>query len=102
MGVERLNALIPKLEAPKIDYFVVSDNQVETIKLVDKLRKNGFSAEFDYTSRKFAKQLEKAAKIANYAIILGEDEIKNNYLTIKNLSDSTQKKQTFDELIIKN
>lgn len=99
MGVERLNALIPKLESPKIDYFVVSDNQIEAIKLVDKLRKKGLSAEFDYTSRKFAKQLEKAAKIANFAIILGEDEIKNNYLTVKNLSDSTQTKKTIEELI---
>lgn len=101
MGVERLNALIPKIEEKKIDYFVVSDVQIEAVKLVSKLRENGFSAEFDYNSRKFAKQLEKAAKIAKFAIILGEDEIKNNYITVKDLSNSTQLKMTFDELISK-
>ena len=74
-------------------------NQIEAIKLVDTLRKKGFSAEFDYTSRKFAKQLEKAAKIANFAIILGEDEIKKNYITVKDLSNSTQIKKTLEELI---
>ena len=101
MGVERLNALIPKVEENKIDYFVVSDVQIEAVKLVSKLRNNGFSAEFDYNSRKFAKQLEKASKISKYALILGEDEIKNNYITVKNLSDSTQIKMTFNELINK-
>ena len=101
MGVERLNALIPKLETQKIDYFIVSDIQVEAIKLASKLRNCGYSAEFDYNSRKFAKQLEKASKVANFALIIGEDEIKNNYITVKNLSDSTQVKMTFDELVSK-
>ena len=99
MGVERLNALIPKVDENKIDYFVVSDVQLEAVKLVSKLRNNGFSAEFDYNSRKFAKQLEKASKIANFALILGEDEIKNNYITVKNLSDSTQTKMKFEEIV---
>lgn len=101
MGVERLNALIPKFGVKNIDYFVVSDNQIEAVKLVAKLREQGFAAEFDYNSRKFAKQLEKASKIADFAIILGEDEIKNNYLTVKNLSDSSQVKMSFDELCAK-
>ena len=101
MGVERLNALIPKLETQKIDYFIVSDIQVEAIKLASKLRNCGYSAEFDYNSRKFAKQLEKASKVATCALIIGEDEIKNNYITVKNLSDSTQVKMTFDELVSK-
>ena len=101
MGVERLNALIPKIENNKIDYFVVSDIKVEAIKLTSKLRNYGYSVEFDYNSRKFAKQLEKASKVANFALIIGEDEIKNNYITVKNLSDSTQVKMTFDELVSK-
>ncbi len=99
MGVERLNALIPLIETKKIDYFVVSDNQLEAVKLTEKLRNKGFSAEFDYTSRKFAKQLEKAAKIAYKAIILGEDEINNGYLTVKDLQTSEQTKISFDKLI---
>ena len=98
MGVERLNALIPQIETKSIDYFVVSDNQLEAVKLTNILRQKGYSAEFDYNSRKFAKQLEKASKISKYAIILGEDEIKNNYLTVKNLSSGEQTKTTLNEL----
>lgn len=99
MGVERLNSLIPQLEPSKIDYFVVSDNSVEAVKLVSKLRENGYSVEFDYTCRKFSKQLEKASKIAKKAIILGEDEIKNNYITIKNLETAEQEKVLFENII---
>ena len=98
MGVERLNALIPQIETKNIDYFVVSDNQLEAVKLTNILRQKGYSAEFDYNSRKFAKQLEKASKISKYAIILGEDEIKNNYLTVKDLSSGEQTKTTLNEL----
>lgn len=98
MGVERLNALIPAIEAKNIEYFVVSDNQLEAVKLTNTLRQKGFSAEFDYNSRKFAKQLEKASKISKFAIILGEDEIKNNYLTVKDLSSGEQTKTTLIEL----
>lgn len=98
MGVERLNSLIPQIEDSKLDYFVVSDNQLEAVKLVSKLRDKGYSAEFDYNSRKFAKQLEKASKIANYSIILGEDEINNNYLTVKDMKTSEQKKVSFENL----
>ena len=101
MGVERLNALIPQVETKNIDFFVVSDNQLEAIKLTNILRQEGFSAEFDYNSRKFAKQLEKASKVARYAVIMGEDEIKNNYLTLKDLSTSEQTKTTLDELVEK-
>ena len=99
MGVERLNSLIPQVEDTKIDYFVVSDNPTEAIKLTSKLRELGFKVEFDYNSRKFAKQLEKASKVANYAIIIGEDEINNNYLTLKDLNTSEQKKVSLEELI---
>ena len=98
MGMERLNSLIPNSETSKIDFFIVSDNQPEAVKLTYKLRNKGFSAEFDYNTRKFAKQLEKASKIARFAVILGEDEINNNYFTVKNLIDSQQTKMSFDEL----
>ncbi|MDD3236962.1 MAG: histidine--tRNA ligase [Candidatus Gastranaerophilales bacterium] len=98
MGVERLNALIEQVEPQKIDYFVVSTDITEALKLTNELRNNNYSADFDYSKRKFAKQLEKASKIANNAIILGEDEITNNTLTIKDLSTGEQNKISKSEL----
>lgn len=90
MGMERLNSLIEKSEQKRLDVFVVSENITETFKIVDELRVNGYSAEFDYAGRKFKKQLDKAAKTAKYALILMDDELKSNTVTLKNLDTSEQ------------
>jgi len=91
MGMERLCALINKVEPEKSDYFVVSNFSEEALKLVQKLRAKNLSVDFDYTNKKFGKQLEKASKVAKNAIILGEDEITAKTLTVKNLETGEQK-----------
>ena len=100
MGVERLYTLVNKIEAQKIDYYVVSTNTLEALKLVQKLREQGKVADFDMQARKFAKQLEKASKVAKHAIILGEDEITQGFYSVKNLETGEQMKVSkFEELI---
>ncbi len=104
MGMERLNSLLPSIEPKKLDAYIVSNNMPEALKLAQELRSKNISVEFDLSNKKFNKQLEKASKCANYAIFLGEDELKNNYITLKNLSTATQTTTTKEELlnIIKN
>ena len=46
--------------------------------------------EIDLTNKKFTKQLEKASKIAKFAIILGEEELEKNMISVKNLSTGNQ------------
>lgn len=91
MGMERLASLISSQIEPKTTAFVVGNDSVEAIKLTEYLRTNGITAEFDLTNKKFVKQLEKASKVAKYALIIGEDELKENKVTIKNLETSEQK-----------
>lgn len=98
MGMERLCSLLPKVESGKLKAYVVSNNTLEALKLIEELRNRGISCDFDMTNKKFGKQLEKASKVADYAIILGEDEIKNNTVSIKNLSTSEQKMMKRSEL----
>lgn len=104
MGMERLNSLLPSIEPKKLDAYIVSNNMPEALKLAQELRSKNISVEFDLSNKKFNKQLEKASKCANFAIFLGEDELKNNYITLKNLSTATQTTTTKEELlnIIKN
>ena len=90
MGMERLISLLKEKEISKLDGFIVSNNTSEALKLAQELRLNGFNIEMDLSNKKFTKQLEKASKIANFAIILGEDEINNNKVSIKNLTTSEQ------------
>lgn len=90
VGVERIYSLMEKPKMPKADYFVISENISEALKFADKIRTYGKIAELDYSSRKFTKQIEKASKIANYAVILGESEIKEKKVTVKDLETFSQ------------
>lgn len=99
MGMERLASLIGNRDDEKTRAFVVSNNTVEGIKLTEELRRAGISAEFDLTNKKFVKQLEKASKVAKFAVILGEDELNSNQVTVKNLDTSEQKTIPREELL---
>ena len=91
MGMERLISLIEPIEPEKFDAYIVSNSTTDAIKLAQELREQGLCVEFDLQNKKFTKQLEKASKVARYAFILGEDEIANNMVSVKNLSTSIQK-----------
>lgn len=90
MGMERLISLLKEKEVKKLDGYIVSNDTTQALKLAQELRLQGLNVEMDLTNKKFTKQLEKAAKIAKFAIILGEDEINNNQVSIKNLETSEQ------------
>ncbi len=90
MGMERLNSLLPAVEPKKLDAYIVSNNSSEAFKLAEELRAQGFNVEFDLANKKFTKQLEKASKCARFALILGEDEINADKVSVKNLSTSEQ------------
>ena len=91
MGMERLISLLPQNETKKLDGYIVSNDSKEAFKLAQELRAYGLNIELDLTNKKFTKQLEKASKVANYALILGEDEIKSNQVSVKNLATGEQK-----------
>ena len=91
MGMERLASLIGEKSEKKLNAFVVCNNPLEAVKLTEEIREHEITCEFDLTNKKFVKQLEKASKLAKYALILGEDEISSNQVTIKNLETAEQK-----------
>ena len=67
------------------------------ITLAENLRKNNFKTSFDYLRRSMKAQMREANKLgAQYAIILGEDELKDKSVIIKDLSTSDQEKIALD------
>lgn len=77
------------------------DNYIRKyLEIADILRKEGFSTEIFLDSNiKMQKQLEYAnAKNIHYALIIGEDEIQNNEISIKNLFTWDQERVKFEEL----
>ena len=98
MGMERLNALLPEVKPEKLDGFIVSNSPVEAFALAQELREKGKSVEMDLSNKKFTKQLEKASKVAKFALILGDDEINENTVSVKNLETSEQNKYSRSEV----
>ena len=93
-------ALIPDQKAEALDAYIVSQNLSETLKLVKNLRENGWKTEFDMQGKNFSKGFEKALKsVAKFAIILGEDEIAQNKITVKNLATKEQNSYTLAEVL---
>ncbi len=93
-GIERLMLLIDKKIEKNYELLAiipVSENENEyCIDLANKLRNQGKNIELIY-SGKFKKKMEKMNKCgADFAIIVGEDEIKNGKLKIKNLKTSEE------------
>lgn len=101
MGMERLNSLLPVIEPEKLDAYIVSNSPADAFELAQDLRSNGVKVEFDLANKKFTKQLEKASKVAKFALILGEDEIKAGKVSVKNLSTSQQVTVERNEVINK-
>ena len=98
MGMERLASLLGEKQDERLTAYIVSNNTLEAVKLTQELRAKNVSCEFDLTNKKFVKQLEKASKVAKFAVILGEDEIANNTVTVKNLDTAEQKTVKREEL----
>ncbi len=99
MGMERLLSLIPELQLKPLDIFIVSNFTKEALLLAENFRQKGFKADFDFANKKFGKQLDKASKSgAKFAVILGEDELKTNTLTVKNLETGEQKTASNKEI----
>jgi len=92
-GMERVISLLPPVEEKSLDVFIVTNNTQKAFELAGNFRKEGISCDFDLANRKFQKQMEKASKIgANFAVILGEDEISSGTYTLKNLKTGDQQK----------
>jgi len=107
MGIERLIYVLESkglLSIPKkgIDVFiaVLDDESFETgYKLLFDIREKGLSADIDYMNRSLKGQMKYADKLAaKYTIFIGEDEIKSNFLTVKDLSTGEQQKIGMNEI----
>lgn len=105
MGLERVALLLQEKEKMQFspDIYVVSIDASMSLKLSEKLRDlfSTMKIEMNMGGGNFGTQLKRADKSgAKFALILGETEIANNTVTVKNLRESSdQKTMTFDELI---
>lgn len=98
-GLERVLIALEKqtvLQAEKVPldaFIVVADENADVyaFNLLTQLRRKNISANMDFAKRSLKAQMKQAAKSgAKFALILGEDEVKNSTVTIKKLETSEQ------------
>lgn len=98
MGIERLILTLEatgKMPAPNdcVDMFLGyagEELKYAALKIVNDLRKNGISADTEFTGRSVKAQMKYAGKIgARFTAILGADEIESGIINIKNMTDGS-------------
>lgn len=108
MGIERLLLLLEKsgIEIPSpeaMDLFIIGlgDKGIkESIKLVHNLRDNNIKADKDYMARSLKAQMKYANKInAKYVTVIGEDEITNNKIKVKNMENGSEEEIQLSKLV---
>ena len=103
LALEKQN-LLPEMDN-KTDAFVVAlgeEAQGAAFKLLTKLRQAGLKAGMDYAGRSMKAQMKQANKAnARFALIIGEDEVKEACVQLKDMEKSEQEKVSFDNIVDK-
>lgn len=71
-------------------------------KLLCSLREKGLKADMDFAGRSLKAQMKQANKLAaRFAVIIGEDEVKESVAVLRNLQSGEQEKAALDEVVKK-
>ncbi len=86
-----------------IDCFIISMESVglrQAFILLNKLRSNGICCDLGYIGGSIKSQMRMANRAgARFVIIFGEEEIKNNEITVKDMNDGSQKRISLSNVL---
>ena len=103
-GIERIlsamrNHNLMKLKSKPLVYVVYSSENVKNyaIRIVSDLRTSGYTTDYDIQGRRVDKQINEAiSRRASAIIVVDQDEIKNQIVTIRNSKGETSKHKITD------
>lgn len=107
MGLERLLLAlktedIDLLKNNRLDLFIINlakDND-EIISLCQTIRLNGYRVEIDYLNKNLKGQFKQVERLnPRYFIVIGDDELKEGYVTIKDNDTKEEEKIEIDSII---
>ncbi len=108
MGIERL-LMIKEQLASEVEnnelaqVYVAKQPNIDTnldVEIANVLRQNGISCEVDLLERSFKAQFKYANKLnVKYVICLGQEELDNNIVTIKDMSNGQEEKVAVDKVV---
>jgi histidyl-tRNA synthetase len=86
---------------PQVMIIASGENRTDALRVAQELRMHGIITETDVMDRSFSAQMKAAGKSADYAVIIGKDEVATGTITLKDLKSGTQEKVTVPEAIQK-
>ena len=102
-GVERVMLLLDDYPKNNPDVYVAwlgDDVQEFALKAANILRANKIKTHVDFNSKGMKSHMKKAGKLdVNYCIIIGEDELKNNTVLLKDFNARTQEEMSLEKAI---
>jgi len=103
LGVERLISLMPDVEAPRPDLFVVmlgDEAEARMLPLIRQMRDQGLVVDRTFDGASLKSQLKRANKSgARYGIILGGDELVRQICLVKDMVERAQEEVPLDGLV---
>ena len=84
-----------------VDYYIIPMNtEIECLELASKMRDKGKRVLIEMNKRKIKKSFDYANKEnIPYVVVIGENEIKENKITIKNMNEGSQEMIDIDEFL---
>ena len=98
----RVHDLLPKLRSKTDVYMIIMSDSAKqpAQKLAAALRREGIRVAIDISGRKLDKQLKSAVKLGvAYMLFIGEEEVKDEVYTLKDVASSHEQKLAFERLV---
>ena len=105
LGIERLllaTSSKPEAASQNLVYIITLGEKakVEGLRLLDNLRQSGITADTDYECKSLKGAMRRANDLsARSVLIIGEDELKKNVVTLKDMVKGEQKEMPLEELL---
>nr|WP_017192280.1 histidine--tRNA ligase [Milkweed yellows phytoplasma] len=109
LGIERLmivmeeNHLFPDVSSSVLDVYLLAldrDALKPAFMLMQKIRQHGLQTNMNYETGHFNKKLKKALQTnPKYLLFIGEKELKDNVLTVKNIAEKKEYKLSPEQTI---
>ncbi|HHW41561.1 MAG TPA: histidine--tRNA ligase [Syntrophomonadaceae bacterium] len=99
LALEKKGVPIP-IEAPEIIFVATAgEGDFEAFRLMTELRRWGFTAEKDFLGRSLKAQMKSAGRMgARYVLLLGEEELREGKVTLRDMTSGTQTAVKREEL----
>jgi histidyl-tRNA synthetase len=103
MGIERIVLLVPKeggmTQFPNLFIAALGERaQMKAFELANRLHREGIKTEIDYEGRSLKAQMRRADKLsAQYALIIGEEELKTGRAMLRDMGKKVQEEISLDQ-----